>query len=236
VPGDWPCARFAIYRGQRELGQFTTEFRAEEFEASVERVEVKIGPNHLARVDQGLKLVVSGSSEGRPLEGEFVFRSGPSAAIWARTFPSRQLAGDEHHWLLADPQCAVEGFYSIGGERIGFVGIGYHDHRFGTGPAGGVRHWMKGRVLLPPRSLAFQVAYPREAGAAVEAILIQADAGGVRELPVEVKRGAKPQDLEFGEHLRLTRPRELEGEMDWTLYDATADGETSTALCEIIRP
>jgi hypothetical protein len=95
---------------------------------------------------------------------------------------------------------------------------------------------MKGRVLLPQRTLAFQVAYPREAGAAVEATLIQADIDGVRELPVKFTCGANPQDLEFGEHLRLTRPRELAGEMDWTLYDATTGGETGTALCEIIRP
>ncbi len=119
---------------------------------------------------------------------------------------------------------------------MAFAGVGYHDHRFGTGPASGVGHWMKGRVLLPQRTLAFQVAYPREAGSAVEAILIQADIDGVRELPVKFKRGVKPQDLEFGEHLRLTRPRELEGEMDWTLYDAAAGGEIGTALCEIIRP
>jgi hypothetical protein len=218
------------------LAQFTTEFRPEEFTASSERVEVTVGPNHLSQVDQALRLIVSGSCQGRPLAGEFLFQPRPSAAIWEGTFPSCQLAGDEHHWLVADPQCAVEGFYSIGGERIGFAGIGYHDHRFGTGPASGVRRWMKGRVLLPQRTLAFQLAYPREAGAAVEATLIQADIDGVRELAVTFTCGANPQDLEFGEHLRLTRPRELDGEMDWTLYDATAGGETGTALCEIIRP
>src|SRR5258705_95308 len=61
LPADWSCARFGVYRGQRELGQFTKAFRAGDFKASAESVEVTVGPNQLTGSDQGLRLVVSDS-------------------------------------------------------------------------------------------------------------------------------------------------------------------------------
>jgi hypothetical protein len=231
VPGDCIGASLTVWRGGRVWGEFCS--RAGTFAASGERVEVRVGANELVEVDGGLKLVMKGGN----VEGEWTFRSLETVAGWEGVFPSRAIARAEHRWLLPAGAYGVEGVIRVGGERLTMSGRGYHDHLYGTGPMGErVRYWIRGRVTLEGRTVAFAVAYPRRSGAGVEAVLIEADGAGVRQLLEEFDQkgpGDRPAEMAFGRALKLGNPRDLGGK--WVEYDAMAGGEAGRAVCEIVE-
>jgi hypothetical protein len=231
VPADCVGASVTVWRGGRVWGEFSTS--AETFAASDERVELRIGANELVEVDGGLKLVAKGAQ----VEGEWTFRTLGNAPRWEGTFPPRAIARAEHRWLVPAGGYAVEGVIRVGGDRLTMSGRGYHHHLYGTGPLGeGVRRLVRGRVMLEGRTIAFAVAYPRRSGVAVEAIVVESDGGGVRQLVEKFESkgpGDHPAEMRFGRALTLGNPRGVGGK--WVEYDAVAGGETGMAVCEILE-
>jgi hypothetical protein len=230
VPGDCSGATVTVWRGGRLWCEIST--RAEAFAASDERVEVRVGGNELVEVDGGLKLVVG---EGA-VAGEWTFWSPKSSAVWEGSFPSRVMTRGEHRWIVPAGAYRVEGAMRVGRERLAMSGRGYHDHWYGTGPLGeGMRRWMRGRLLLEERTVAFAVGYPRRSGVEVEGLIIEADGSGVRafaEKVVQKGAGDWAEEVEFGARLRLRQPRGMLG--NWVEYEAVAGGEVGRAVCEMI--
>jgi hypothetical protein len=124
------------------------EFKPEEFTASKDRCDVRIGDNSFsgdlhtykisAQVDD-VTVDVNLSSEipaWRPGTGHTYF--GPH---------------DEHEfdWLPAVPQGKVDAAYTIGGKVHTASGVGYHDHNWGNAPISSlINHWYWGRGQAGP--------------------------------------------------------------------------------------
>ena len=61
LPGEYPCAFFAVYEKGRLLAEYLTQVRPEEFSASAAGPQVRVGTNQLSRGQDGsLRLQMSG--------------------------------------------------------------------------------------------------------------------------------------------------------------------------------
>jgi carotenoid 1,2-hydratase len=224
---------------------------------------VQIGPNRLFAEEDALKIWFGGTPwrlTGRgprlltdsQLAAQFTFRPQLVHAPGEREFFSRQLAGAEHRWIIANPLCDVEGEIRAGNSVIPFHGRGYHDHNFGTGPIGpGIKHWFWGRVLLDDRCVTFHFARPRDWRMEPEVHLVEIDSTGAHEIDVDVQRIEMdwlsrtawwlryPRVEQFADVLRLENPRVIDSSPFYLriMYDATLRGERAgSAFCEVAYP
>ncbi len=53
LPEQYPCVYFVLYRGEKIVAQFMSEFPGSAFSASSEKVEVSIGGNRLSTAEDG---------------------------------------------------------------------------------------------------------------------------------------------------------------------------------------
>ena len=265
VAGDFPCAYFVVYRGGRVLHQFMTQYAPADFAATAGGPDVRIGPNRLTAADGSLHLTMSGSpwhltwqgpktSRDQTLSADLTFRPRLPHAPAERPFFSRELAGADHHWVLANPLCDVAGTVrcggGAGGEAIDFTGRGYHDHNYGTGPIGpGLRRWVWGRVLFENRAVTFHHATPRDRSLSDETHVLEATAAAARGFATKPAVDwsmrslasmnlAYPRSLEFGEILSLRNPRVVDAAPFYLrlIYDAVSRGERGRAFCEVAHP
>ena len=265
-PGEYPCAYLAVYDGDRVLGQFMTQYPPGALNASPDRPEVRLGPNGFRTGDSGeLRLTLRGEPwqltwrgprllAGQSLTAELTFHPLLNHPAHERRFFSLALTGAEHHWVLANPLCEVRGALSLSGPAgswsAPFDGRGYHDHNYGTAPVGpGLRRWLWGRVLLGDRVSTFHLAVPTDPGLPDEFHLVEADAGGVREVRRDeapsVHWGRRtgtllpyPTTLDFGGGLFLHHPRVIDASPFYLrlLYETPYFGREATAFCEVAYP
>jgi hypothetical protein len=242
-----------------------TQYPAEQFEARRDSRHVKMGPNRFTADENELKLWLGGTpwkptalgpklQTNTQLTANLSFKPRLHHAPDQREPFSRQLAGADHRWVIADPSCDCEGEIRIataGGAdfTIPFRGRGYHDHNFGTGPIGpGIKQWFRGRMLLDDRSVTFQFAKPRDGQLKEEMRLIEVDSAGAHEIDVDKieldwsKRTAAwlryPTSANFQDVLRLENPRVI-GSSPFNLrlsYDATFHAHRGSAFCEVAYP
>ena len=239
VAREYPCAYFAVYRGEKIVGQFMSQFPPGSLCASPDRPEVTIGPNvmkydgagnyqlHLEGVPWHLTWQGPKRPAGGKLSADFTFSSVLSHLPHERRFLSRAMTGAEHHWVIAAPLCEVAGTIRMTPnagaveELIPFGGRGYHDHNYGTGPLGpGLKRWMWGRILLTDGAYTFHVAEPRDSKLPMETHWIEADAAGIHERNDQVwtMQGSRrtatglhfPEQLQYGDLLTLFEPKILD--------------------------
>ena len=266
LPRDYVCAYFVVYRGGRILHQFVTQYPASEFTAATDRLDVRIGPNH-CRVDsdgtirltlKGTPWVLTGRGPQtlvrRTLSAELAFKPKLSHPPMQRTFLSRAITGADHHWVLANPLCAVSGTIEVTGratDRIDFTGRGYHDHNYGSAPIGaGLKRWMWGRVLMADRALVFHRVEPvrRILGPDIHLVdaspneLFDARPAWTTSTGWNLHTRLRLSYLEaatYEEALRLERPRVVDAAPFYLrlIYDAVIDGSPGgTAFCQIAYP
>lgn len=267
LPREYVCAYCVVYHGGKIEHQFMTQYPAEQFEARQETRHVQIGPNRFSAGDarEPLELFVSGTpwkltGRGPQLQSQnslmasLTFQPRFNHAPGEREFFSRQLAGAEHRWVIANPSCDVSGEITVSTAgaadlRILFRGRGYHDHNFGTGPIGpGIGQWFWGRVLMEDRCATFHFARPRDWKLEAEMHLIEVDSSGAHEIDVEKceidwsRRTATwlkyPDRANFQGVLRLENPRVIDSSPFYLrlIYDATLRGATAKAFCEVAYP
>jgi carotenoid 1,2-hydratase len=198
----YPCVYLCVYRKGRIAHQFMTQYRATDYHASPEQVQVRIGPNSLDTQDGGLKLSLSGTPwkltwqgpqtlTDQTLKAELRFEPTFDHPPIERVFLSSQMTGAEHHWVIANPHCRVSGTINLIGkdqppQAIDFSGVGYHDHNYGTGPLGpGLRRWIWGRAILDEQVLTFHYAVPRNRKLKDEIHLVGTSAGGIESIDVD---------------------------------------------------
>ena len=267
LPAEYPCVHFAAYANGAPLGQFTEHLAADQFSASPQQLAVTIGANAAAREPDGttslrLRGVASGSSTrgraGQTLSAQLTFRpAAPHAARELELLP-RSPDGDLHRWAVAGGPCEVSGFVSASGgddgngrgvRDVDVSGRGFHDHAYGTGPLGlGMRHWMRGTLLLRDRALAFHLFEPAARGSPPHVRAVAVDAAGVRDLPAringplafDVRSGAAayPRELRIdvpgGAPLVLQKPRVLASDATHTrlIYTSAGGGFDGEVFCE----
>jgi len=124
------------------------KFEPDEFAASQERCDVRIGGNSfkgdlhtykiIAKVDDiAVEVSLTGEVPAwRPRTGHWYFG-----------------ANDEHefNWLPAVPQGKVHATYSVAGKSSTVAGVGYHDHNWGNAPMNSlINHWYWARGQAGP--------------------------------------------------------------------------------------
>lgn len=260
VPRDFPCAYFAVYEAGRIRWQFMTQVSPDRFVAAVDRPQVSVGPNQMTFDGARFNLHLQGTPweltwrgpvrrDSQLLEARFSFTPKLPHPPMDRVFLSRQLSGAEHHWIIANPLCDVEGNIQLGSEQIAITGRGYHDHNWGTAPLGPcLRRWFWGRVLLEDTAYTFHFARPQVASLAEEVHLMECDATSLRELPVaRVSSDWSEQTkllLDYPIHfaldhvLDLRDPSVIDSAPFYMRlkYAASVRGRRGTALCEIAYP
>jgi carotenoid 1,2-hydratase len=254
VPADYPCVCAAVYRNGRALAQFITPFPRGSLTASTERLDAQIGPNVVRQEGDGRYHI---EFTGESLRLALTFTPTLVHAAHERTFLSREMTGAEHHWVIAAPQCDVSGTVRVTPspgqpkQAIDFTGVGYHDHRYGTGPIGpGLRRWTWGRILLDDGgAVTFHAAEPRDPAWPAETHLVVADASGITErtavewhVAAERRIGATgpslPERIQLGHELSLSAPRLLDASSSGlrATYAAEWNGRRASAFCEVVYP
>jgi hypothetical protein len=261
LPGEYPCAFFAIYDRGRVLAEYLMQARPEEFQAGAAGPEVTLGSNQLSRDPDGaLRLRLSDGG----LSGELLFqpRFGqvPVLPALTRDFLSRKMTGADHRWIIPSPMYSVKGEMRLtnggtSGRTINFAGRGFHDHHYGSAPLGpGLRRWICGRVLWDDKILAFHYARPRRRRLGDELTLLLGDSFGMREVPVALARTdwsgrtamllryptrlhLRPIDANISE-VRFESPRVIRStpyQLRLT-YQATFGERSGQAFCEVGYP
>jgi carotenoid 1,2-hydratase len=268
VPRDFPCAYFVVYERGRIAHQFMLQYPAADFSAADDRLDVSIGPNHATVGDDGaIRLRLRGTPwkltwqgpqflEGTTLTGEFTFRPKFNHPPMERVFLSRAMTAADHHWVLSNPLCDVEGDFRVfdsdaPGEGLGvrFSGLGYHDHNYGTGPLGpGLKRWIWGRAAFDDAVYTFHHAIARNTALPPETHLVVADANGTHEIDVihtaadwSARNGtmlAYPRSLSFDSTMRLFNPRLIDSAPFYMrlIYQSECRGRRGTAFCEVAYP
>jgi len=265
VPDDFVCCYFAVYENGAVASQFMSQWPAGEYSASRERPDVRIGVNRMTRDDDGSIVIhLQGAPwtlgargpvthRDRVLGATLTFRPLINAPAMERTFLSERLTGAHHQWVIANPMCDVTGQIITGAASEPvvqtFSGRGYHDHNYGDAPIGpGLKRWMWGRVLLRDRVLTFHHVVPRDSGLPMETHLVQGSVDRLTELdPGDVRLDwagqtsmllRYPRHVRLGGHLSLDNPRVIDMSPFYLRmkYDADAEGEKSTAFCEVAYP
>jgi carotenoid 1,2-hydratase len=260
LPDQFPCARFAVYRGGKLLHQFTTCHPPGSLAAETRRPQVAIGASRFTGGDE-LKVTFVGVpgiqsalrsrvlTEQR-LEGEFSFIPRFAAPPHERIFLSPRLCGGAaHHWVVANPLCSVRGAIRCNGTTIDFNGLGYHDHQYGSAPIGpGVKRWLRGRVLFEDLVCAFHFVRAKDRSQPDQIHLLEAGEDGVHESRVDSfsadlsARSAwmlrYPQRIDFEDVLRLENPHLIDSTpfLLRLVYHAHHRGRSGRAVCEIVYP
>lgn len=251
VASDYPCAYFGVFRDGSKVGQFLTQFPPGELVGSAQHPHVQIGANAMHRDEEGVYyLEMQGGRDS--MKARFEFRGAVAHKPWSRRFPSRQATGADHQWIMGASQCQVAGILELdGASQVSFSGTGHHDHCLGTAPIGmGVRSRMWGHAATEAGAVSFQQAQPRDRRLADETCLVQADADGIRELRVTASGAdsaqaslpgallAPPERLDFGEALRMWRPRVVDSSLvhAQVTYEASSYGRRTEARCTILYP
>jgi predicted secreted hydrolase len=126
----------------------TAEFKPEEFTASKDRCDVRIGGNSFSGDLHSYKIaaqiedvavdvtLTSDIPAWRPRTGHWYF--GPQGE-------------HEFDWLPAVPQGKVDATYTISGKVHTASGVGYHDHNWGNAPMSSlINHWYWARGQAGP--------------------------------------------------------------------------------------
>lgn len=251
VAWEYPCAYFAVLRDGRKTAQFLTQFPPGELVASAEHPHVQIGANAMHRDEEGVYYVEMNGGSGS-MRARLEFRGSGGHKPLRRSFPSRAATGADQAWIIGAAHYQVVGELELDGSwQVPFSGSGYHDHCVGTGPIGiGVLRRMWGHAITDAGTVSFQLAQRRDRRLADEICLVHAGADGIRELEATPSVAdaeqasllgallAPPERLDFGEALRLWRPRVIDASLVHArvTYEASSYGQRTEALCTILHP
>lgn len=262
-PREYPCAYLAVYEKGRIAAQFMTQFAPGSLRASRDHPEVEVGPNRARYIDGAYELEMSGAPwkltgrgpqllAGSALTAKLAFAPVTTHAPVEQAFLSREMAGADHGWVLAQPHSRVVGDVALAGpngKTWTFRGLGYHDHNFGAAPLGpGVRHWTWGRILFEDAAHVFHFAVPRDPALPAEAHLITVEGGRSESSRPSIRWGdsrrrtiwglQRPEAIEIGDAIRLTGARVVDSSPFYlrATYDAVVKGRRGRAFCEVAYP
>ena len=159
-PLDHCAIGVGVYRDGKTIAYALNAFRAGSFAHRAEPFSVDVAGNALERDGDGYLLRVrTPAVDGRTrLAIDLRFRPADDTTPFEHDFGT---AGNRHVWVMAAPDCAVDGDVVIGRERIPFRGRGYHDHNAGELEISrAIRRWRWGRVHQGPFAHVYYSAEP----------------------------------------------------------------------------
>ena len=144
VPSQYPCVQCSVYENGIPSGRSTMPLPTGAFQADPAANTLTVGADRLEFGASETNVKIDFPEPAMSLE--LVFRPRSFSQPMEQAVPCRQTALAEHRWVLAQPLCEVEGGIRLGGRNIGFHGLGYHDHYYGTAAVDpSLGQWMRGR-------------------------------------------------------------------------------------------
>ncbi len=159
-PLDHSAIGFQWYRDGKPMAYALNAFPAGDFHHQAEPFTIDIAGNRLERDSDGYRLHISTScvDQKTAITAEIRFRPVSSNPAFEQDFGSE---GSSHIWILAAPDCGVEGEIIVGANAMSFEGRGYHDHNAGEIEISkGIRRWEWGRVHRGATTDVFYLAQP----------------------------------------------------------------------------
>jgi hypothetical protein len=228
IPSQYPCIRASVYENEKLLVNHELNFPPGAFRTEDDG-SITLGTNRVAfSADE---ISVSATALEKSLKIDLSFRRAFCTA-------PAEIITEDHHWVPRSPLCEVRGRVEIGPRKINLMGLGQHNHYFGTKPP--ESSWIRGGIVFPRASAIFHVMNDRPT-------VVIADETGFRRIesvPFSANwvrslthRKPRPASIQFGTWLILRNPRigtaspsELQ-----LFFDAYLDGEMATAWAEIFR-
>lgn len=160
-PLDHAAIGLSWHRDGKQVAYALSGHKADAFAYRADPFEVRVATSRVARdADGSYRLtVLTPSVDGKPIRASIRF------APAAGTVPLERNLGSPdrpHHWILAAPDCRVDGTVAIGDTSTKFAGRGYHDHNAGAEEMSlAMRRWEWGRVHLGDQTHIYYASTPR---------------------------------------------------------------------------
>lgn len=189
-PSKYPCPNaldhsavgLSWHRDGKLMAYALSGHKADAFHHRADPFEIQVGTSRVARDPDGTYrlTVLTPSVEGKPIRASIRFQPAAKTEPFERNLGSPE---SPHHWILAAPDCRVEGSAAIGDTAMNFEGRGYHDHN-----AGGVemslamRRWEWGRVHFLDRTQIYYASIPRSGKGEPQSLWITYRGGRLEEV------------------------------------------------------
>ncbi len=164
-PLDHCAVGMSWYREGRTLAYALNGFRRAAFSHTAEPFSVSIAGNALERDTDGYRLRIDTPAvDGKHrILTDLRFRPARETEPFERDLGTPE---SPHQWILAAPDCRVEGRVEIIGKKgdaLDFRGRGYHDHNAGSEEISlAMRRWAWGRVHDGPLTQVYYHATPHQ--------------------------------------------------------------------------
>ena len=160
-PLDHAAIGLSWHRDGKQVAYALSGHKADAFKYQADPFEVRVATSRVARdADGSYRLtVLTPSVDGKPIRAAIRFAPAAGTVPLERNLGS---AGHPHYWILAAPDCQVEGTVAIGDNTLKFAGRGYHDHNAGGEEMSlAMRRWEWGRVHIGDETHIYYASTPQ---------------------------------------------------------------------------
>ena len=189
-PLDHAAVGLSWHRDGKQVAYALSGHQANAFAYRTDPWEVQVGTSRVARdADGSYRLtVLTPAVDGKPIRASVRFTPAAATEPLERNLGSAKLP---HQWILAAPDCQVEGTVAIGDTSTKFAGRGYHDHNAGAEEMSlAMRRWEWGRVHIGDRTHVYYASTP------------QPGKGDPQSLWITCRDG-KPEEVRSGDRFRI---------------------------------
>ena len=200
-PLDHAAVGLSWHRDGKQVAYALSGHRAADFGHQADPFEVRVATSRVARDPDGTYrlTVLTPSVDGKPIRASLRFTPAAATEPFERNLGS---AEKPHHWILAAPDCRVEGTVAIGDTSTKFDGRGYHDHNAGAEEMSlAMRRWEWGRVHIGDATHVYYASTPRPGKGEPQSLWITCRDGRpaiVSEGPTLATVEEKPERSVFG--------------------------------------
>ena len=176
-PLDHSAVGLSWYRDGKQVAYALSGHKADAFRHQADPFEIQVGTSRVARdADGSYRLtVLTPSVEGKPIRASIRFTPAAGTEPFERNLGSEELP---HQWILAAPDCKVEGSVAIGDQSLNFQGRGYHDHNAGSEEMSlAMKRWEWGRVHIGDQTHIYYSSRPKPGKGASQSLWITCRGG-----------------------------------------------------------
>ena len=248
-PLDHAAIGLSLYRRGKTAIYALNRYPAAAFVHEAGPFSVAVARSRVDRDASGYALHVETPAQDgrRSILADLRFTPAPGTTPLERDLGGR---GGPHHWILAAPDCRVEGTVSLRGPRglsVDFRGRGYHDHNAGAEELSlAWTRWRWGRVHLGSKTAIYYQAEPRDGP--TRSLWVVCDDGR----PMVVRDDAPFTFDDWRRHplgIRYAKRLGLDGVGSWThrklvdygpfylrwLSEFEVDGKSGLGICELLE-
>ena len=196
-PLDHSAVGLSWHRDGKQVAYALSGHKASAFRHQADPFTVEVATSRLVRdADGSYRLtVLTPSVDGKPIRASIRFTPAAGTEPFERNLGSEE---SPHHWILAAPDCQVEGSVAIGDQSMNFQGRGYHDHNAGSEEMSlAMRRWEWGRVHIGDQTEVYYSSTP------------QPGKGDSQSLWITWREG-RPDEVRIGQSSVLLREKDPE--------------------------